>query len=496
MLPRIAVGAIEHETCGFAIRNNAPSELTLADFTRVYREGTEFDTLGDANTIVDGFVRGVRQAKMELVPLLWANAITGPPIRRADFEVVVERLLDRLRAALPVDGVLLSLHGSFAAQDFDDADGEILRRVRSVVGSDTPLIAVHDLHCNLTQLMAEAADALVVERTYPHVDMAERAVHAAELMAATVRAKVHPRMAFRSLPILWSAACMIDAEPPMSDLVAKLREIDARPRVVSASVGVGYQWIDNPTVGASVVVVVDGDHELAESYAEELGQWIWQRRQWWCREPLSPSAAISQGESLGKFPIILAEQGDNTGGGASGDATEILRLFMQSRLTPSAVLYMVDPDVALQAVEAGVGNMVQVHLGGKSQPMVGPPVEMLARVRAISHGRFVYEGPMWAGVVGELGPTAWLEQDGVHVVVVSERHQPMDLALCRSLGLDCSQLRYICVKSTGHFRSGFGPIAGSIFNVDTASSLSHDFRRLPYSRLGRKMFPLHDNEVW
>ena len=168
---------------------------------------------------------------------------------------------------------------------------------------------------------------------------------------------------------------------------------------------------------------------------------------------------------------------------------------MQHRLTPSAILYMVDPEVAQQAAEAGVGSTVQVYLGGKSQPMVGPPVEMMAHVRAISNGRFVYDGPMWAGVVGELGPTAWLEQDGVHVVVVSERHQPMDLALCRSLGLDCSQLRYICVKSTGHFRSGFGPIAGSIFNVDTASSLSHDFRRLPYSRLGRKMFPLHDDEV-
>ncbi len=491
MRPRIAIGGIEHETCGFAIRHDAADALTLQDFARVYCEGAQFDALGNNNTIVDGFVRGVRQADMEVVPLLWASAITGPPIVRADFELLVERLLAKLRAALPVDGVLLSLHGSFAADGIDDADGEILSRVRRLVGPHTPIMAVHDLHSNLTDLMVDSADVLVVERTYPHVDMAERALHASRIMATAVHQATHPRMAFRSLPILWSAACMIDAEPPMSELVAKLREFDSRPNVLSASVGVGYQWIDNPTVGASVIVVVDNNQQLAEQYASELGDWVWQRRELWRRAPLTPGEAIEQGERLGRFPIILAEQGDNTGGGASGDATEVLRTFMHHRLAPSAVLYMVDPGVALQAHAAGVGAILEVQVGGKSQPMVGPPVEMKAQVRAVTDGRFVYDGPMWAGVQGDLGPTAWLEQDGVHVVVVSQRHQPIDLALCRSLGMDCRQMRYICVKSTGHFRSGFGPIAGSIFNVDTASSLSHNFSRLPYTRLGRKMFPIH-----
>ena len=121
---------------------------------------------------------------------------------------------------------------------------------------------------------------------------------------------------------------------------------------------------------------------------------------------------------------------------------------------------------------------------------------MRVRVRAVSNGRFTYDGPMWAGVVGEMGPSAWLEADGVHVVVISGRHQPVDLAFCRSLGLDCRQMRYLAVKSTGHFRSGFAPIAGSIFNVDTASTLSHDFRKLPYTRLGRRMYPIDPEVRW
>ncbi|MSR60765.1 MAG: M81 family peptidase [Planctomycetaceae bacterium] len=493
---RIAVGGIEHETCGFAAPSPTADATTLMSVARTVKSGEELRSLGDANTIVDGLVRGVRETGHELVPLLWIDAITSPPVTRESLEIAIEDLLDRLRKALPVDGVLLSLHGAFAAEGVDDADGEVLSRVRQLVGPRVPVMAVHDLHCNISPVMEHSANVMVVERTYPHVDMAERAVHAAHIMARTVAGEVRPAMAVRYLPLLWSAARMIDAEPPMSDAVRKLRELDQRPGALSASIGVGYQWIDNPTVGTSVIVVTDNDKALAERYANELAEWVWERRSQWQRNPLQPESALAQGEQLGKYPIILAEQGDNTGGGAAGDATEMLRLFIERKLVPSAVLYMVDPEVAAQAVSAGVGAEMDILLGGKSQPLVGPPVPMRVRVRAASNGRFTYDGPMWAGVVGEMGPSAWLEADGVHVVVISGRHQPVDLAFCRSLGLDCRQMRYLAVKSTGHFRSGFAPIAGSIFNVDTASTLSHDFRRLPYTRLGRRMYPIDPEVEW
>lgn len=493
---RIAVGGIEHETCGFAAPSPMAGATTLMSFARTLKYGEELRALGEANTIVDGLVRGVRETGHEMVPLLWIDAITSPPVTRESLESAIEDLLDRLRKSLPVDGVLLSLHGAFAAEGVDDADGEVLSRVRQLVGPKVPVMAVHDLHCNLSPVMEQAATVMVVERTYPHVDMAERAAHAASIMARTVTGEVRPTMAVRYLPLLWSAARMIDAEPPMSDAVRKLRELDQRAGVLSASIGVGYQWIDNPTVGTSVIVVTDNDEALARQYADELADWVWERRSLWKRDPLTPESALAQGEHIGKYPIVLAEQGDNTGGGAAGDATEMLRLFIERRLVPSAVLYMVDPGVAAQAVAAGTGAEIDVLLGGKSLPVAGSPVPMRVRVRAVSDGRFTYDGPMWAGVVGEMGPSAWLEQDGVHVVVISGRHQPVDLAFCRSLGLDCRQMRYLAVKSTGHFRSGFAPIAGSIFNVDTASMLSHDFHRLPYTRLGRRMYPIDPEARW
>ena len=155
------------------------------------------------------------------------------------------------------------------------------------------------------------------------------------------------------------------------------------------------------------------------------------------------------------------------------------------------MLYVVAAEVAATAKVAGVGATVDVEVGGKSHPMLGPPVAMHAEVISLSDGRFTYDGPMWAGVKEDLGDSVLLRQRGVHVIVTSRRAQPMDLAFSRSLGLDCRQMRYICVKSTGHFRSGFGPIAGSIYQVDTASLLTQDFEKLPFTRLGRKLFPLH-----
>ncbi len=489
MTGRIAVGGIEHETCGFA----APQcTTTLEDFEKQTLRGDELLELGDANTIIDGFVRGVRDIGGEIIPLMWVKGTTGRPASRTDFETVTTELLGRLQDSLPVDGVLLSLHGSFAAEGIDDADGAILTAVRELVGPDCPVMAVHDMHCNLTEEMARSADVLVVERTYPHVDMAERAQHTVQLMAHTVGGRSRPTMAYRSLPLLWSARKMMTAEPPMQDAIAKLREFDKQSGVLSASIGVGYQWIDSPAVGASVIVVTDGDRGSAEQYADSLGRWVWDCRESWQSEPLTPEAAIACGIERGQFPIVLAEQGDNTGGGAPGDATDLLRLFLAERLAPSAVLYVVDPDVASQAAAAGMGAEIDVQVGGKSHARLGPPVSMRVKVRAISAGRFTYDGPMWAGVKEEMGQAAWLEQDDVHVVVISHRQQPVDLAFCRSLGLDCSQMRYLAVKSTGHFRSGFAPIAGSIFNVDTAGVLSHDFRQLPYTRLGRKVYPLDE----
>ena len=482
---RIAVGGIEHESSSFI-----PQPTPLQAFDNFSRNSDDLRNLGEANDMINGLVHGTLKSGMELVPLHWAYANSGGLCTRETYEVLKERLLKPLRDALPVDGVLLTLHGAFSAQDVDDADGDILLAVRELVGPSCPIIAVHDLHSNISNATVRAANALIVERTYPHIDMAERAEEAVQLMARVLRGEVRPTMAFCPLPLFWAAPHMITAEPPMKEAIDELKQILARPRVLSASISVGYQWADSPVVGASTLVVTDDDALGAQDLADRFARWIWNRRADWQREPLTPSRALDQGEEQGRYPIILADQADNTGGGAPGDSTEILRLFIERDLQDAAVLYVVDPESVAVAKQAGVGKTVRLQAGGKSHSLLGPPVPMTAEVLALSDGYFVYDGPMWAGRDEYLGESALVRQGGVSVIFTSKTRQPIDLAFPRSMGLSCQRLRYIAVKSTGHFRSGFGPIAGSIYNVDAQGLLTQHFAKLPFKRLGRKIYPI------
>lgn len=488
---RIAVGGIEHESSNFS-----PTETPLESFfhnTRCASTEELRKRSGEANTIIDGFIKGLRDQGEELVPLIWSHAGSGAQPTLETHEAIKGHLLDALRLQLPVDGILLSLHGAYSVQGLDDGDGDILEDVRKMVGPDCPIIAVHDLHCNIGETMVRNATALIVEDTYPHTDMAERGEEAAEMMVRTVRGEVKPTMGWRSLPLFWAAAHMISAEEPMLSLIRELHALEEQPDVLTASIGVGYQWADVECAGASTIVIGDNDPEGAQEKADKLARWVWERRDVWQRDPVAPADALEEGERIGKFPIILADQADNPGGGSPSDCTEILRLFIDRDLQDAALLHIVDTETVKHAQTIGMGNSGNFRIGGKLHELSGESVEVEAEVVSLTDGKFVYDGPMFAKLEGDHGDSALLKAGGVYVVVISIPHQPIDLAFARTLGLDCRKLRTICVKSTGHFRSGFGPIAGSIFNVDAVAPLTQDFSKLPFKRLGRKIYPMDPN---
>ena len=297
-------------------------------------------------------------------------------------------------------------------------------------------------------------------------------------------------MALRQIPMFWNSPTQITAHPPMNEVMQRVHDLEARPGILSVTLSTGFPWADVPDVGCSVIVVADGNPALAASTAEELATWVWENRERWYCPPKSVRDAIRDGEQLGRYPIILADQADNTGGGAPGDSTEILRTFIEQKLTDAVMLYIVDPEVARLAYQAGVGQRITVSVGGKSDPIQGPPVEMHAEVMAISNGDFAYDGPMYAGLTGNMGYSAWLRQDGVSVVVVTAAEQPLGPAFAKTLGIDCPSMKYIAVKSSVHFRSGFERFAGSIFNVDAAATHTHDFTQLAYKKRSRAVFPV------
>lgn len=489
---RIVTGGICHETSTFA-----KTPTTLRDFEQgfgLFRGQEVIERFRNANTCVGGYIDGAKRHGFELIPLLWTFAYPSGRIRRADYELLKSEFFDRLRQEEaqrgPVDGALLDLHGAMVVEGIDDADGDMIAAMREALGPDQPLMVTTDLHSNHTQRRVDLADAIIGYDTYPHIDMAERGREAADLIVSTLQGKAKPVAGLCSLPLFWSAACQVTAHPPMDEVLRRLHELERRPGILSASVATGFPWADVPDMGASVIVVADGDKRLAQQTAQEFGDWIWRHRERWRKPPLSVREALAQGEQIGKYPIMLADHADNTGGGAAGDSTEILRTFFELKLADALLLYMVDPEVVEQAHRTGVGGRIAVSVGGKSDPIQGPPVEMNAEVLALSDGAFTYDGPMFAGLTGNMGRSAWLRQDGVSVVVVTAREQPLGPAFACTLGIDCRQMKYIAVKSAAHFRAAFEPIAGAIFNVDAQAVHTHDFAKLAYHKRRRPMFPV------
>ncbi|MBM84351.1 MAG: hypothetical protein CMJ78_27670 [Planctomycetaceae bacterium] len=490
---RVATGGITHETSTFT-----PVETNLQSFhERQFLRGKHIiDELTGTNTPIGGYIDGATKHDFELIPTLLAAAHTSAPAPRAVFDQLVAELVDGIATAGPLDGVLLWLHGSMCAGDLDnsedgvpDAEGHILTKVRDVVGPSVPILAELDIHSNITPLMIEKADVLLGRRSYPETDMAERARDCADILVRIWNEGLRPTMALHQIPMVWGMN-QVTAHKPMSEALTKLLALEESPDVVCASIATCYFLADVPDMGATVYVVTDNDLAAAQRYADELGQWCYDRRADWHFEMMSTRDALAQADRDGKYPVILADMRDNTGGGSPGDSTGCLEAFLEAGVRDACILNIADPESVQQCHDAGVGANVSLQVGGKSSPLQGQPVSMNARVVALSDGCVQYDGPMFAGLDCNLGPSAHIEQDGIHVLLTTLREQPFDTAFARSLELDVKQMRYIAVKSAAHFRAGFESWAGALHMVSEASV--HDLGNLPFKRLNRRLYPFEN----
>ncbi|MFN8708067.1 MAG: M81 family metallopeptidase [Planctomyces sp.] len=490
MVRRVLTGGISHETSTFT-----PVETTLESFReRGLLRGEELiQTLRGTNTTIGGFINGAERYQFELVPTLYAEAQTSAPATRNVFDQLLNEMLERMSKAGAADAVLLALHGSMCVGNLDgpdglhDADGEILSRVRALVGPDVPILAELDIHSNMTPLMISKADVLIGRRSYPEVDMSERALECTEVLQRIWNDSVRPTMALRQIPMVWGMN-QVTAHAPMSLAMAELEKIRQTPGVLAASIATCYFLADVPDMGASVYVVTDNDQRAAQRYADELGDWCWQRRYDWHFHMPSTRDAIERARRDGKFPVIFADMRDNPGGGSPGDSTGMLRAFMEAGLRDACILNITDPETALQCHAAGVGSVINVLVGGKSSPLQGDPVPMRATVKAVSDGVAPYDGPMFAGLSTSLGPSAHIESNGIHIVVTTLREQPFDTAFARSLKLNPAEMKWIGVKSAAHFRAGFESWSKAIHVVSEPGV--HNLGHLPFRRLKQTVFPL------
>ncbi len=496
---KLASGGIQHETNTFA-----PTLATIDDFVRDSNCGADldggsvvFERFRGTGTIHGGYIAAAEAEGFELVPLLCAKAQPSGVVGQGCFDEMLGRFLDRLKDALPVDGVLLDLHGAMVTERHDDAEGALIAAVREVTGDELPIVVTLDLHANITERMARLSNVIIGFDTYPHVDMQERGTEAARLLARIVRGEVKPVQQYRQLPLLTMPPMQCTLREPMQSLMRRVHALEQEPGVLTATVSMGFPFADIPDAGVSVLVTTDNDAALVARKADELAKLVWS-----LKDDLQPQLTTiervidSVRAHPDRGPVIFADGSDNPGGGAPCDGTVALAALIEAGLSGAVVGVLYDPETASQAHAAGVGSTIRVRLGGKTDDRHGAPVEADAEVRHLCDGRFTYRGPMMQGVEDCLGPTATLVIGGVDVVVSSVRRQCLDAEMLRVAGIDPTSRRLIVVKSAVHFRADFGPMAAAIFDGDTPGVHRPDFSGFDYRKLRHPIYPLDPDTTW
>lgn len=496
---RIASGGVQHETNTFS-----RTPTTLADFIRDSNCGdtleggeTIFKRFRGTGSIHGGYISGAESAGFELIPLLCARAQPSGLVEKDTFETMLGWFLERLEKARPFDGVLLDLHGAMVAEHQEDAEGAFIEAVRNAVGPDTPIVVTLDLHANISARMAALSNVIIGFDTYPHVDMQERGHEAAELIAKMVRQEVRPVQEFRQLPLITLPPKQCTLRDPMQSLMQRVHQMELEPGVLTATVAMGFPFADIHDTGVSVLVTADNDADLARRKADELADWLWR-----LRDELQPELTTIEEVMawVDSHPddelVIFADGSDNPGGGAPCDGTIALHAMINAGFTGGAVGVLFDPETAAQAHRAGVGAVIPVTLGGKTDDLHGAPVERDAYVQALCDGRYTYRGPMMQGVQDSLGLTATLVVGGVEVVVSSQRRQCFDAEMLRIAGVNPTGRRLLVLKSAVHFRADFGPLASRIFDADTPGIHRPDLATFEFQKIRRPVYPLDTDAGW
>ena len=455
--PRVAIGAIFTE-CNHL--GGAPVDRSWYERYELLR-GEEI--LAGATGAVAGMLQVLRERHLTAVPLLYASTCAGGPLTQATYDDLKADMLQRLRAALPVDGVLLPLHGAAAAEHVGDLEGDLIGAVRALVGPRTPVVATLDLHAHVTPAMVRGADALLAWETYPHRDAGSTGQRAARLLADTVAGRCRPTMAMAKVPVVTGAINgSTEGAGPFADLMRRAKALEADDGVLSTSMILVHPYLDLPGMGSGALVVTDADPTRAAQLATELAGEYWQRRAELEPEVYPPEQAVAAGLQV-EGTVLLVETADCCGGGAAGDSVASLKALLGTALPGPALVPVVDPAAARACHDAGTGNPVTVTVGHRLDPQWGEPVTVTGRVLRVTDGRFLYRGGIWDGVAGDMGPSAVLEvpsRGGVGTVrILLATHATYDWAdeQFRSVDLDPAAAKFIVAKNPMNYHVAYGP---------------------------------------
>lgn len=473
-MTRVAVAGFQHETNTFA---PFPTTMELFERRGAWPEltrGAELPKRFEGlNIPISGFLT---ECPHEVVPILWAGAEPGGYVEASAFDDIVGEIVDGVCAAAP-DAVYLDLHGAMVTETHDDAEAEILRRLRAVTGPDLPIAVSLDLHGNLSQAFFDLATVVTVYRSYPHIDMAQTGARAARLLDAALQGPV--AKAFRRGDYLIPITAQSTEFSPARELYATLLDRDA----LSVDLALGFPPADVPELGPAIFAYAR-TQESADRAADETARHLAEVESVFDARLLSAEEAVAKAAAAHPGPVVIADAQDNPGAGGTGDTTGLLRALIAADV-PDAVLSMLyDPQSAAAAHAAGLGASIPVRLGGLFDQF-SHPLEVQVTVDALSDGRFRFTGPMFGGSDADLGPVARLRIDGtgVTVVVGSQRAQNADQEMFRVAGIEPRNHAIICVKSAVHFMADYLRVTSNILFAEAPGANPCNLPEIPYTRL-------------
>lgn len=413
---------------------------------------------------------------VEHLPLLHARAVPGGPLARATYEGFKAEFLERLKAALPIDGLYLAMHGAMNVEGMDDAEGDWISAARAVVGPDVPVAASYDLHGNVTHRIVDQLDIFAGYRTAPHIDVRETMVRAWSMLVRALRTGETPGVAWAPVPVLLPGERTSTEDEPAKSLYLKLPEHDAVPGVWDANLMVGYVWADEPR-GTACAVVTAVDKAAAEKVAAAIAQSYWDAREDFRFGPVTGPLAemLDIAERTETRPIILADSGDNPTGGGVGDRADVLKALLARSIDDVLIAGITDRPAVERCFAAGAGARVSLEVGGSLDP-ASPSVEVEADVVFLDD----------PGSAAE--QQAVVRIGGITLVLAARRRPYHNIADFTRLGLDPTTVRLLVVKS-GYLSPELAPIANPNLMALTDGVINQDIENLPSHRRHQPSYP-------
>lgn len=483
-----------HESHAFSVlpttlKDFASQELLVGEQILTQRRGTRSE--------MGAFIDAADRLGWELIPVLSCNTAPSGPLTAATYEALLEPILRAAASTADLRAVVLSLHGSMQVQGQPDPEGDLLGRLKAVVGPEVVVGVALDLHANVSDAMVRHADVLTSYRTTPHVDQYETGERLCHLVDRTLRGEIRPTMhVARRAMIAGMDLGRTLSDGPMVQILREARACEQRvPGLLDISVNAGYPYGDMHDMGPSVVVVGNGHDPAYGAVAERLMDMAEATRHVSTVHLVPVDEAVRQAAlpADGPGPMLLAEYTDGPGGGAYGDATRLLAALLKARIPGTVVGPLYDPVSAQQAAALGVGSRATFHVGGRTDSRFGgEPVTVQATVVAVSDGHYVRRGPFETGTGATLGPSARLDAGGVQIIVATFRIQAEDREQYRIFGVDPEHCNVIALKGINHFRADMEPMSRGIVFVEAGGIVTSDLRVLPYRNVRRPVWPLDD----